>query len=43
MIFQELGNPSTGRNAGTQGVEVNGPASCERIVSSFFSGELGVD
>jgi len=42
MIFQELGNPSTGRNA-TQGVEVNGPASCERIVSSFFSGELGVD
>ncbi|CAD6258409.1 unnamed protein product [Miscanthus lutarioriparius] len=40
--LRELGNPSTGRNAGTQGFEVNGPASCERVVSSF-SGELGVD
>lgn len=41
MILKELGNPSTGRNAGTQGVEVNGPGSCERIVSSL-SGEVGV-
>jgi hypothetical protein len=42
MILQELGNPFTGRNACSQGVEVNGSASCQRFVSSF-SGEVGVD
>jgi hypothetical protein len=42
MILQQLGNPSTRRSEGTQGAEVSGPASCERVVSSF-SGEVGAD
>ncbi|CAD6258407.1 unnamed protein product [Miscanthus lutarioriparius] len=40
--LRQLGNPSTGRSEGTWRAEVSGPASCERVVSSF-SGEVGVD
>jgi hypothetical protein len=41
-MLQQVGNPSTKRNGDTQGVGVDGPAYCQRIVSSF-SAEVGVD
>jgi hypothetical protein len=42
MMFQNMENPSSRRNASTQGVGVNGCAYCRRIASSF-SGKVGVN
>jgi hypothetical protein len=42
MMLQQVGSPSTGRNAGAQGFGVEGPACCERV-GSPLSGEVRVD